>query len=106
MMSAEAIVTYLNIVLYAVSYQLQRPVEPYLVRSLIHNTNDGGGEGGGDPSSSSSSSSGGGDAESSSNATYGRLTSFFSLIQTIGSPLVGILLDRVGPRRTSMPRAH
>ena len=33
----EVIVTYANIILYAVSYQLQRPVEPFLVRSLIHN---------------------------------------------------------------------
>ncbi|KAL3772873.1 hypothetical protein ACHAW5_002138 [Stephanodiscus triporus] len=87
-MSAEAIVTYLNIVLYAVSYQLQRPVEPYLVRSLIRN--NGGEEGLSEGE------------ESSANATYGKLTSFFSLIQTIGSPLVGILLDRVGPRRTSV----
>ena len=103
-MSAEAIVTYLNIVLYALSYQLQRPVEPYLVRSLILNTDGGGGfeGGGGGGGGGGPSSSGGGDAESSANATYGRLTSFFSLIQTIGSPLVGILLDRVGPRRTSM----
>jgi MFS family permease len=94
-MSAEAIVTYLNIVLYAVSYQLQRPVEPYLVRSLIQNNNGGGGGGRGGPSSE-------GDAESSANATYGRLTSFFSFVQTIGSPLVGMLLDRAGPRRTSV----
>eukprot|EP00585_Thalassiosira_rotula_P019396 CAMPEP_0196216038 /NCGR_PEP_ID=MMETSP0912-20130531/31360_1 /TAXON_ID=49265 /ORGANISM="Thalassiosira rotula, Strain GSO102" /LENGTH=48 /DNA_ID= /DNA_START= /DNA_END= /DNA_ORIENTATION= len=35
-MSSEVIVTYLNIILYAVSYQLQRPVEPFLIRSLIH----------------------------------------------------------------------
>lgn len=30
------------------------------------------------------------------------MTSFFSLIQTIGSPLVGILLDIIGPRKTSI----
>ena len=28
-------ITYVNIVLYALSYQLQRPVEPYLIQSLI-----------------------------------------------------------------------
>ena len=40
--------------------------------------------------------------ESSSNQTYGRLASFFSFIQTIGSPLIGILLDRIGVRKTSI----
>jgi len=39
-MSTEVIVTYVNIVLYAISYQLQRPTEPFLVKSLI-NTDDG-----------------------------------------------------------------
>lgn len=87
-MSSEVIVTYLNIVLYAVSYQLQRPVEPFLVRSLIHNQSDPNG--------------GSDDEESTANQTYGRLTSFFSLLQTVGSPLVGTLLDRIGPRRTSV----
>lgn len=42
----------------------------------------------------------GADADSI-NQTYGRLNSFFSAIQTIGSPLVGILLDRVGIRYAS-----
>lgn len=40
--------------------------------------------------------------ESSTNQTYGRLTSFFSAVQTVGSPLVGILLDRIGVRSTSI----
>jgi hypothetical protein len=39
MMPSEVIVTYLNIVLYALSYQLQRPIEPFLIRSLIHTNN-------------------------------------------------------------------
>ncbi|KAL7489776.1 hypothetical protein ACHAW6_015484 [Cyclotella cf. meneghiniana] len=82
-MSSEVTITYLNIVLYALSFQLQRPIEPFLVRSLLQN-----------PSTK--------EEESASNQTYGRLTSFFSLLQTIGSPLVGILLDRIGPRRTSV----
>lgn len=88
MASSEAVATYLNIVLYAVSYQLQRPVEPYLVRSLLHS----------DASNANHSA----DEESAANRTYGRLTSFFSLIQTVGSPLVGTLLDRIGPKRTSI----
>lgn len=90
-MSSEAIVTYLNIILYAVSYQLQRPVEPFLVRSLIHDQSN--------PATTTNSNN---EEESTANQTYGRLTSFFSLIQTIGSPLVGTLLDRIGPRRTSI----
>ena len=88
-LSSEVVVTYLNIILYAISYQLQRPVEPFLVRSLIHNNSN---------SNNTTKES----EESASNKTYGRLTSFFSLIQTIGSPLVGTLLDRIGPRRTSI----
>ena len=84
----EAAVTYANIILYATSYQLQRPVEPFLVRSLIHNNQN-------NTSSTNQ-------EESSSNQTYGRLTSFFSLIQTVGSPLIGILLDRIGVRKTSI----
>ena len=85
--STEIIVTYTNIVLYAISYQLQRPVEPFLVRSLIHNSEN---------NSSNQI------EEEVSNKTYGRLTSFFSFIQTIGSPLIGILLDRIGARKTSI----
>jgi OCT family organic cation transporter-like MFS transporter 18 len=69
-----------NIVLYALCYQLQRPVEPFLVKSLISNHED--------PNQVS--------------IAYGRLESFFSTIQTIGSPLVGILLDRVGVRMASI----
>ncbi len=87
----EVIVTYVNIILYAVSYQLQRPVEPFLVRSLIHNH-----------TSISNNITDNIEEEQTSNRTYGRLTSFFSFIQTIGSPLVGILLDRIGVRRTSI----
>jgi len=85
--STEVVVTYANIILYAISYQLQRPVEPFLVRSLIHNNQN---------NTSNT------NEEESSNQTYGRLTSFFSFIQTIGSPLIGILLDRIGVRKTSI----
>jgi OCT family organic cation transporter-like MFS transporter 18 len=85
----EVTITYLNVILYALSYQLQRPIEPFLVRTLIHN-------------SSHSSQHHTNDEESSTNQTYGRLTSFFSAIQTVGSPLVGILLDKIGVRSTSI----
>lgn len=69
-------VTYINIVLYALCYQLQRPVEPFLVKELSKQTE-------------------------SVVTIYGQLQSFFSMIQTVGSPLVGILLDRVGIRKAS-----
>jgi OCT family organic cation transporter-like MFS transporter 18 len=72
-------ITYINIVLYALCYQLQRPVEPFLVQSLSENHND--------PTQVA--------------LMYSRLQSFFSAIQTVGSPLVGILLDRVGVRHAS-----
>ena len=73
-------VTYVNIVLYALSYQLQTPVEPFLIKKL---------------------SEAAGGAEDV-NQTYGNLQSFFQTIQTIGSPIVGIILDRIGIRYTSV----
>jgi OCT family organic cation transporter-like MFS transporter 18 len=72
-------VTYINITLYALCYQLQSPVEPFLIKSLSEKA---------------------GHADNVSQ-TYGNLQAFFSTIQTIGSPLVGILLDRVGIRKAS-----
>jgi MFS transporter, OCT family, solute carrier family 22 (organic cation transporter), member 18 len=74
-------VTYINIALYALCYQLQRPVEPFLVQRLVEQAD--------------------GSDSHSVTQTYGHLQSFFSTIQTIGSPLVGILLDRVGIRKAS-----
>jgi len=85
---AVLLITYTNIVLYALCYQLQRPVEPYLIESLLENEKEE------DLLSSSS-------AKSSVNQTYGNLQSFFSFCQMFGSPLVGILLDRIGIRKTS-----
>lgn len=70
------LVTYINIVLYALCYQLQGPVEPFLVKELSK------------------------EAETVV-TSYGRLLSFFSTIQTVGSPFVGILLDRIGIRNAS-----
>ena len=69
----------LNIVLYAFAYQLQRPVEPFLIKSL----------------------SKGADAKTVAK-TYGRLQSFFQAAQTIGSPIVGALLDKIGARYCSV----
>jgi OCT family organic cation transporter-like MFS transporter 18 len=71
----------LNIVLYALCYQLQRPVEPFLVEALSHKAGD--------------------DGATSISQRYGQLNSFFSAIQTVGSPLVGIMLDRIGIRYAS-----
>ena len=77
-------IVYTNIVLYALCYQLQRPIEPFLVDRLIKQRQE--------------------DIdivdvdESDVMASYGRLQSFFSFIQTLGSPFVGFLLDRIGSR--------
>lgn len=64
------------IVLYALAYQLQTPLEPFLVERL-------------------GASAGG---SSSSSEQYAALQSFFSLIQLLGSLLVGGLIDRLGLR--------
>lgn len=72
-------ITYINIVLYALCFQLQRPIEPYLIQKLSKNAS----------------------SVEDVTRTYGRLQSFFSLIQTIGSPAIGILLDSAGIRITS-----
>lgn len=72
-------VTYVNTMLYALCFQLQKPVEPFLVKQLSVNAED----------------------SESVARTYGLLQSFFSVIQTVGSPLVGILMDRVGIRKAS-----
>lgn len=77
------LITYLNLALYALCYQLQSPVEPFLVKSLV------------DKNSSSDGSS------VNVSRAYGNLQSCFQTIQTIGSPLVGILLDRLGIQKTS-----
>jgi len=58
-----------NVALYALAFQLQRPIEPFLVKKL-----------------------GADDRE------YGKLQSFFSVFQSLGSPLVGMALDAVGAR--------
>ena len=67
----------LLIVLYALAYQLQVPLEPYLVDTLVKD--DGGSKG-------------------STAAQYANLQSFFGLVQCIGSILVGYMIDRCGLR--------
>ena len=66
-------IIYLNIILYALCYNLQRPLEPFLVEKLVKNNND-------------------------SNKEYGKLQSYFYIVQTIGSLIAGRFLDRYGPR--------
>ena len=83
-------VTYINVVLYALSYQLQRPVEPFLIEQLTNTPGNADGEEGNSNSS-----------ESDVARNYGNLQSFFSFCQFFGSPLVGILIDRIGVRATS-----
>lgn len=62
------LIVYINVVLYATCYQLQRPLEPYLVEKLS--------------------------VKDSSNE-YARLQSFFSVVQTAGSLASGYFLDKV-----------
>lgn len=64
---------YALVLLYAFCYQLQAPLEPFLVDSLV-------GKG------------------SESTQAYGRLQSFFQVVQTVGSLAFGNLLDKFGVR--------
>lgn len=66
-------VVYLLVILYALCYQLQSPLEPFLVDSLSAKDADGA-------------------------AAYARLQSFFSVVQMVGSFMVGYLLDVFGIR--------
>lgn len=65
-------VVYINVILYSLCYQLQSPVEPYMVERLVQGNNDAG--------------------------AYSRVQAWFSVIQTAGSLVVGLLLDRFGLR--------
>lgn len=65
-------IIYINVALYATCYQLQRPLEPFLVEKLFN---------GGDSSDE-----------------YAKLQSFFSIIQTFGSLLAGFFLDKFGAK--------
>eukprot|EP00041_Stephanoeca_diplocostata_P015552 m.297199 g.297199 ORF g.297199 m.297199 type:complete len:465 (+) comp20077_c0_seq3:52-1446(+) len=68
-LSAAVWLVYINVALYATCYQLQRPIEPFLVKEL-----------------------------GADNAGYGHLQSFFSAIQTVGAPVVGVLLSKYGTK--------
>lgn len=61
-------IVYLNVALYATCYQIQRPLEPFLVDKLMK-TSDSADE-------------------------YAKLQSFFSIVQTVGSLLTGYYLDK------------
>lgn len=65
------LIVYINVILYATCFQIQRPLEPFLVASLASND---------------------------SNDEYARLQSFFSIMQTIGSLYSGYLLDKIGAK--------
>ena len=64
-------IIYLNIFLYALCYQMQRPLEPYLVDRLVI-------------------------SEGSAANEYARLQSFFFIVQTLGSLFIGRLIDNIG----------
>ena len=66
---------YLLVVFYALCYQLQSPLEPFLVQELV-----------------------GKDNTSEASVSYGRLQSLFSAIQVFASLLFGHILDKAGVR--------
>ena len=69
---------YTNIVLYALCFQMQRPLEPYLVEKILKQSGDSG--------------------SSEAAKSYTQLQSFFGVVQMIGSLVSGPLLDRFGSR--------
>ena len=72
-------IVYMLIVLYALCYQFQSPIEPFLLEKLLNNTSSE-------------------NEKASLSTTYANLKSFFSIIQGIGSLLFGAILDRFGVR--------
>jgi len=79
-------IIYVNIALYALCFQMQRPLEPFLVEQLGKKRLENGG-GQGDT----------GEALDSA-AQYTKLQSFFSMVQVVGSLASGPLLDRFGAK--------
>lgn len=63
------------IVIYALCYQLQQPIEPFLVDKLVKQQ-------------------GGTDAT----AVYGQVQSFFGVAQALGSLAIGAVIDKLGVR--------
>mmetsp|Transcript_29029 Transcript_29029/g.66733 ORF Transcript_29029/g.66733 Transcript_29029/m.66733 type:complete len:463 (+) Transcript_29029:73-1461(+) len=70
--SRELLLVYINAFLYAVCFAVQMPVAPYLVKELA--------------------------GEKDAKVTYGRVLSFFSIVQLVGAPFMGFVLDRCGTR--------
>jgi len=68
---------YLLIVIYATCYQLQQPIEPFLVDKLVKQQ---GAEG------------------SDATVVYGQIQSFFGVAQALGSLAIGAVIDRLGTR--------
>mmetsp|Transcript_17894 Transcript_17894/g.36136 ORF Transcript_17894/g.36136 Transcript_17894/m.36136 type:complete len:431 (-) Transcript_17894:44-1336(-) len=66
------VIIYINVALYATCFQMQRPLEPFLVDKLL--------------------------AKGDSSNEYARLQSFFSIMQTAGSFVSGRFLDRFGAK--------
>lgn len=66
------------IVIYALCYQLQQPIEPFLVDKLVKQQ--------------------GGDASKDAGAVYGRVQSFFGVAQAVGSLAIGAVIDKLGVR--------
>jgi len=66
------LIIYVNVALYATCFQIQRPLEPFLVEKLMQ--------------------------KGDSSNEYAQLQSFFSIMQTIGSFMSGRFLDRFGPK--------
>lgn len=65
-------IIYINIALYATCFQIQRPLEPFLVDKLMQG------------------------ASSDPRQEYAKLQSFFSLVQTFGSIVAGRMIDHFG----------
>jgi MFS family permease len=65
-------IIYFNVFLYAVCFQLQKPIEPFMIDKLgLSKDSDG---------------------------EYARLQSFFSIMQMGGSLIFGLLLDKLGTK--------
>jgi OCT family organic cation transporter-like MFS transporter 18 len=73
-------IIYINVALYAFCYQMQRPLEPFLVEKLMS-------------SATSNTTLGMSGADE-----YAKLQSFFSIMQTIGSFATGRFLDNFGAK--------
>lgn len=70
-------IVYVNVMLYATCYQLQRPIEPFLVEKL---------------------SIAAGGSTQDVQSSYMRLQSFFSVLQMLGSLCIGVIIDKIGSR--------